>query len=36
LARFREHGLMERTRAGRWRLTRRALPVADAVLSELV
>ena len=34
--RFLEHQLMERTPAGRWRLTRAGLPVADTILSELI
>ena len=36
LARFRAQGLMEFTPEQRWRLTARALPVADTVLSEFV
>jgi len=36
LERFRAQGVMERTGAGRWRIARAGLPVADTILSELV
>ncbi|MBI3830362.1 MAG: radical SAM family heme chaperone HemW [Planctomycetes bacterium] len=36
LDKYRSVGLMEQTAAGRWRITREGLPVADGILSELV
>jgi len=36
LERFAAQGLVERTAAGRWRISRAGLPVADAILSELI
>jgi oxygen-independent coproporphyrinogen-3 oxidase len=36
LTRFQGQGMMERTAAERWRITRAGLPVADTILSEFV
>lgn len=36
LDKYRSVGLMEKTAAGRWRITREGLPVVDGILSELV